>query len=91
MGRITRTVRITATVSIDPNIERGASYTGILELNELKEKLKGKKVFLRYDNIRKDEDNNALCYLYLQNKTFINAHLFVTTTFRISVYTKRRK
>ena len=22
-----------------------------------------------------DQDNNLLCYLYLQNKTFLNAHL----------------
>lgn len=41
----------------------------------LNDKLKGKKVFLRYDNIKHDSDNNILCYLYLENKTFINAHL----------------
>ena len=41
----------------------------------LKEKLKGKKVFLRYDVIKHDENNNLMCYLYLENKTFINAHL----------------
>lgn len=39
------------------------------------EKTKGKKVFLRYDNIKHDKENNILCYLYLENKTFINAHL----------------
>ncbi len=38
-------------------------------------KLKGQKVFLRYDNLKYDNENNLLCYLYLQNKTFINAHL----------------
>lgn len=41
----------------------------------LNDKLKGKKVFLRYDNIKHDPENNLLCYLYLENKTFINAHL----------------
>jgi modification methylase len=41
----------------------------------LNNKLKGKKVFLRYDNIKHDSDSNLLCYLYLENKTFINAHL----------------
>jgi site-specific DNA-methyltransferase (adenine-specific) len=41
----------------------------------LTEKTKGKKVFLRYDNIKHDKENNILCYLYLENKTFINAHL----------------
>ncbi len=41
----------------------------------LTEKTKGKRVFLRYDNIKYDSENNLLCYLYLENKTFINAHL----------------
>ena len=39
------------------------------------EKTKGKRVFLKYDNVKHDKDNNLLCYLYLENKTFINAHL----------------
>ena len=33
------------------------------------------KVFLRFDNLKYDKENNLLCYLYLQNKTFVNAHL----------------
>jgi modification methylase len=41
----------------------------------LKEKLKGKRVFLKYDIQKHDAENNLLCYLYLENKTFINAHL----------------
>jgi len=41
----------------------------------LKEKLKGQKVFLKFDNVLYDEKSNLLCYLYLWNKTFINAHL----------------
>jgi modification methylase len=41
----------------------------------LTEKTKGKRVFLKYDNIKYDSENNLLCYLYLENKTFINAHL----------------
>jgi len=39
------------------------------------EKTKGKRVFLKYDNVKHDNENNLLCYLYLENKTFINAHL----------------
>ncbi len=39
------------------------------------EKTKGKRVFLRYDNVKYDNHNYLLCYLYLENKTFINAHL----------------
>ncbi len=39
------------------------------------EKTKGKRVFLKYDTVKHDSENNLLCYLYLENKTFINAHL----------------
>lgn len=38
-------------------------------------KIKGEKVFIRYDNTKYDKDGNLFCYLYLKNKTFINAHL----------------
>lgn len=38
-------------------------------------KTKGKRVFLKYDKIKYDSENNLLCYLYLENKTFLNAHL----------------
>jgi DNA modification methylase len=38
-------------------------------------KTKGKKVFMKFDEQKYDNDNNLLCYLYLENKTFINAHL----------------
>ena len=41
----------------------------------LTEKTKGKRVFLKFDNVKYDNQNNLLCYLYLENKTFINAHL----------------
>jgi site-specific DNA-methyltransferase (adenine-specific) len=41
----------------------------------LTEKTKGKRVFLKYDSLKYDKENNLLCYLYLENKTFINAHL----------------
>jgi site-specific DNA-methyltransferase (adenine-specific) len=50
------------------------------EMNEdavrfLREKTNGKKVFIKFDNVKYDERNNLLCYLYLRNKTFINLHL----------------
>jgi site-specific DNA-methyltransferase (adenine-specific) len=41
----------------------------------LRQKTRGQKVFLRFDSIKHDEHNNLLCYLYLWNKTFLNAHL----------------
>jgi len=39
------------------------------------EKTRGQKVFMRFDNYKYDDKNNLLCYLYLKNKTFINAHI----------------
>jgi DNA modification methylase len=41
----------------------------------LTDKTKGKRVFLKYDEVKHDNENNLMCYLYLENKTFINAHL----------------
>ena len=41
----------------------------------LVEKTKGQRVFMKFDNQKYDEQNNLLCYLYLKNKTFINAHI----------------
>lgn len=41
----------------------------------LREKTKGRKVFLRYDSVKYDDQDMLLCYLYLDNKTFINAHM----------------
>ncbi|MBU4348342.1 thermonuclease family protein, partial [Patescibacteria group bacterium] len=44
----------------------------------LQAKLKNQRVFMRFDSLKYDPKNNLLCYLYLQNKTFINAHLIKT-------------
>ena len=41
----------------------------------LKDKTRGQKVFMKFDVVKHDRDSNLLCYLYLQNKTFLNAHL----------------
>jgi site-specific DNA-methyltransferase (adenine-specific) len=41
----------------------------------LRDKTSGQKVFMKFDTVKYDRQNNLLCYLYLQNKTFINAHL----------------
>jgi len=41
----------------------------------LNEKLIGEKVFLKFDCTKYDGKGYLLCYLYLKNKTFINAHL----------------
>lgn len=41
----------------------------------LEERTRGQKVFMRFDTVKHDGDNTLLCYLYLQNKTFVNSHL----------------
>ena len=38
-------------------------------------KTKKQKVFFKYDELKYDKDNYLLVYLYLKNKTFLNAHL----------------
>lgn len=55
-------------VKEDPNVNGDA-------VNFLLNKTKGKKVFLKFDAVKHDRENNLLCYLYLENKTFLNAHL----------------
>ncbi len=44
----------------------------------LQEALQKRKVFLKYDSLKYDSDNVLLCYVYLDNKTFINNHLVRT-------------
>jgi len=41
----------------------------------LEEKTRGQRVTIKFDRVKLDENDNLLCYLYLQNRTFINAHL----------------
>ena len=41
----------------------------------LRLKTKGQKVFMRFDAIKHDENSRLMAYLYLANKTFLNAHL----------------
>ena len=41
----------------------------------LQSKTKGQKVFMKFGHTKHDSQNNLLCYLYLQNRTFINRHL----------------
>ena len=39
------------------------------------QKTRGRKVFIRFDQKKHDDNGKVLCYLYLSDKTFINAHL----------------
>ena len=58
-------------------VKENKLYT-LQAVNFLKEKFYKHKVFLRYDSVKYDADNNLLCYVYLENKTFINSHLIRT-------------
>jgi site-specific DNA-methyltransferase (adenine-specific) len=44
----------------------------------LQQKFQKRKVFLKYDTVKQDAQNTPLCYVYLDNKTFINNHLVRT-------------
>ena len=44
-------------------------------VNFLKAKIQGQRVFMKFDTVKHDQNNSLYCYLYLQNKTFLNAHL----------------
>jgi site-specific DNA-methyltransferase (adenine-specific) len=54
---------------------RAESEKKEMAMRFLAEKVRGKKVFMKYDTMKHDEQRNLLCYLYLENKTFVNAHL----------------
>lgn len=41
----------------------------------LQQKFQKRKVYLKYDAVKYDEQNTLLCYVYLDNKTFVNNHL----------------
>lgn len=47
-------------------------------INYLKEKFNKRKIYLKYDLQKYDKNNNLMCYVYLDNKTFINNHLIRT-------------
>ena len=44
----------------------------------LRRKFEKRKVFLKHDSVKRDDDGNLLCYVYLDNKTFVNNHLIKT-------------
>ncbi len=46
-----------------------------LAVHFITEKTKGQKIFLKFDHQKYDNENHLLCYVYLKNKTFLNAHL----------------
>lgn len=60
----------------------------------LEEKFRHSKVYLKFDKEKYDGNGNLLCYVYLENRTFVNAHLLkngfarVNTTERYIHYGK---
>ena len=57
-------------IGVKVNEETNGRATEFLML-----KTKGQKVYIKYDKTKHDDKNNLLVYLYLKNRTFINAHL----------------
>jgi site-specific DNA-methyltransferase (adenine-specific) len=51
---------------------------GTRAIRFLEDLTKGQKVFLRFDEVKHDKKDNLLCYLYLKNKTFVNARVIKT-------------
>ncbi|MGE3062554.1 MAG: DNA methyltransferase [bacterium] len=41
----------------------------------LKENIENKQIFIKFDEKKYDDNGNLLCYIYLNNRMFINAHL----------------
>jgi len=60
-------VRLIGIKSINNRIEKAVEF--------LKAKLKNQRIYLKFDRVKYDDDGNLLAYLYLKNKTFVNAHL----------------
>ncbi len=44
----------------------------------LKQKFSKRKIYLKYDTVKYDENGMLLCYVYLDNRTFVNNHLIRT-------------
>ncbi|MEG1863398.1 MAG: DNA methyltransferase [Oscillospiraceae bacterium] len=49
----------------------------------LQKKFSKRKIYLKYDQVKYDNEGNGLCYVYLDNKTFVNNHLIRTGYVRV--------
>lgn len=54
----------------------------------LKQKFKNRKIFLKHDTASQDKAGLPLCYVYLDNKTFINNHLIRTGFVEVDLETE---
>jgi len=59
----------------------------------LTNKTRKQRVFMKFDPVKHDDNGNLLCYLYLKNRTFINAHLIKSALVNVdgSISYKRLK
>lgn len=44
----------------------------------LQRKFQKRRIYLKYDTVKYDTENNLICYVYLDNRTFVNNHLIRT-------------
>lgn len=54
-------------------------------LDFLTKKIFGNKVYFRYDEKKYNNNDELMCYVYLKNKTFINAHLLKNNLVKVDV------
>ena len=57
-------------IGVEPRLESARSAIQFLETKILKN-----QVYLKYDAIKYDKENHLLAYVFMKNKTFINAHM----------------
>jgi len=84
--RLYRIIEVLSSELIRLNNESVIRLIGIKDIPEqrdnairyLRSKTVNQKIFLKFDRIKYDPDGKQLAYLYLKNKTFMNAHLLKT-------------
>jgi len=57
-------------LGIKPLVEKELQAIDFLE-----KKIKGRRIYLKFDSQKYDDAERLLAYVYLKNKTFVNAHL----------------
>ena len=57
-------------LGVNPHSDRQQDAIGYLE-----DLLAGQKVYMRFDKVSHDADDDRLCYLYLANRTFVNGRM----------------
>lgn len=61
------TIRLIGVKKIEDNNKNATEF--------LLDKTKGQQIFLKFDTLKHDNAKNLYAYVYLKNKTFLNAHL----------------